>query len=136
MFEVTANGVHYYLTDLKLARHEARAVGLGKLRDAQKPDFRGHKIPAGARDGSVLWIRLDNVPVMGRLVAIERHGGANMGADSVMADVFLDFQGKRHVSAPLAFIPHETKVLSITVLLGNLNTSPSGAPEGGITIFH
>jgi len=45
------------------------------LRDAQKPDLQGSKIPAGATDGSVVWIRLNKVPVMGRLVVLQRHRG-------------------------------------------------------------
>ncbi len=74
-FQVQAHGVHYYLTDLKLSPHETRAIDLRKLRDAQKLDFRKSRIPADASDGSVLWIRLDNVPVMGRLVVLQRHKG-------------------------------------------------------------
>ncbi len=31
-FQVQANGVHYYLTDLKLKPHETRAIDLRKLR--------------------------------------------------------------------------------------------------------
>jgi hypothetical protein len=65
-FHVTASKVTYYLTDLKLAAHETRAIDLRKLRDAQKPDYQGNTIPAGASDGGVIWIRLDNVPAMGR----------------------------------------------------------------------
>jgi len=45
------------------------------LRDAQKPDLQGSRIPAGATDGSVVWIRLNKVPVMGRLVVLQRHRG-------------------------------------------------------------
>ncbi|MGD0922087.1 MAG: hypothetical protein ABSA70_10020 [Terriglobia bacterium] len=55
--------------------HEIRAIDLRKVRDAQKPDFQGNKIPAGATDGSVVWSRLDHVPVMGRLVVMQRHKG-------------------------------------------------------------
>jgi hypothetical protein len=74
-FLVQAGGVLYSVSDLKLTAHETRAIDLRKLRDAQKPDWQGHRIPAGATDGSVLWIRLDNVPVMGRLVVLQRHTG-------------------------------------------------------------
>src|SRR3989442_9971429 len=59
---------------------------------------------------------------------------SNTAGDSASADVFLDFQGQRHASAPLLFAPHQTKVLSITQLLGDLNVSPAAAPEGGITV--
>jgi hypothetical protein len=44
------------------------------LRDPQQADFQGHVIPAQATDGSVNWIRLDNLPVMCRVVAISRKG--------------------------------------------------------------
>jgi hypothetical protein len=74
-FRVQAEGVPYYLIDLSLKPHETKTIDLRKLRDAQKPDFQGNKIPAGATDGSVLWIRLQDVPVMGRLVVMQRHKG-------------------------------------------------------------
>ncbi len=80
-FQVQANGVHYHLIDLKLKPHETRAIDLRKLRDAQTPDFKKNKIPGGATDGSVSWIRLDNVPVMGRLVVLERRGGVASSYD-------------------------------------------------------
>jgi hypothetical protein len=73
--KVTANGVHYYLTDLQLNPHETRAIDIRALRDAQKPDLNGSKIPAAATDGSVIWIRGDNVPVEGRLLVIARRHG-------------------------------------------------------------
>ncbi len=60
---------------------------------------------------------------------------SNAGGDAVTADVYLDFAGERHASAPLAFIAHETKVISIRELLGKLDFSPAQAPEGGITIL-
>jgi hypothetical protein len=65
--QVQANGVPYYVTDLRLKAHETRAISLRQLRDAQKADFQGHKIPAGATDGTVLWTRLTNDPVTGQL---------------------------------------------------------------------
>lgn len=72
-FQVQSTGVHYYLTDLRLKPHETRAIDIRKLRDAQKPDFQGNVIPAEASDGSVLWIRMDNLPVMGRMLVL-KHG--------------------------------------------------------------
>ncbi len=65
-FSVTAQGVHYYLTKLLLNPHETRAIDIRKLRDAQEEDFEGNTIPVGATDGSVNWIRLDNVAVSGQ----------------------------------------------------------------------
>jgi hypothetical protein len=47
-FQIQANGVHYFLTDLKLNPHETRAIDIRKLRDAQKPDFNKNVIPAMA----------------------------------------------------------------------------------------
>jgi hypothetical protein len=47
----------------------------------QQPDFKKNKIPAAATDGSVGWIRIDNVPVMGRLAVIARHGGVASSFD-------------------------------------------------------
>jgi IPT/TIG domain/Bacterial Ig-like domain (group 2) len=80
-FQVTADDIHYFLTNLKLDPHETRAIDLRKLRNAQQPDFQGNKIPADSTDGSVNWIRLDNVPVMGRVVVISRHKGTASGYD-------------------------------------------------------
>jgi len=60
---------------------------------------------------------------------------SNSSDTGVTADVFLDFLGERHSSAPLVFTPHETKTLSIAQLLGDLKTGPAQAPEGGISII-
>lgn len=59
---------------------------------------------------------------------------ANMSVMPVTADVYLEYGGQQHASAPLSFNPHELKVLSVIQLLGEQNASPSEAPEGGITI--
>ncbi len=74
-FQVQANGVHYYLTKLRLNPHETRAIDLRKLRDAHEPDFQKNTIPANATDGSVLWSKFENVPVMGRMMVVQRHKG-------------------------------------------------------------
>ncbi len=74
-FAVTAAEVRYYFIRLKLAPHETRAIDLRQLRDAQQDDFKKNKIPAGTTDGAVNWIRLDNLPVTGRLVVLQRHKG-------------------------------------------------------------
>jgi hypothetical protein len=79
-FKVTANGgPSYFLTSLLLNPHETRAIDLRKLRDAQKPDFKKNTISAAAADGSVIWIRGDNLPVMGRLMLI--HGRQGMASN-------------------------------------------------------
>ncbi|MGH9451758.1 MAG: Ig-like domain-containing protein, partial [Terriglobia bacterium] len=92
-FEVTANGVHYYLTNLKLNAHETRAIDIRALRDAQKPDFKGNKIPAGATDGSVNWVRGDDVPVMGRLMVVSRKAGISSSYDCTPAQCALSVMG-------------------------------------------
>ena len=74
-FQVQADGIHYHLTDLRLQPRETRAIDLRRLRDKQKPDVFGNNIPVEATDGSVLWIRLENVPVMGRLLVLRRNQG-------------------------------------------------------------
>lgn len=73
--DVTAGGVHYYLIRLTLAPHETRAIDLRALRDSQVPDFKGDKIPASAAYGSVNWVRLDSVPVEGRMMVIQQRQG-------------------------------------------------------------
>jgi Bacterial Ig-like domain (group 2) len=74
-YRVTAGGVHYHLTELSLAPGETRAIDIRQLRDAGVADVKGHRIPDDAADGAVDWIRLDNVPVSGRVVVISRAGG-------------------------------------------------------------
>jgi Peptidase family M23 len=74
-FSITAGGTHYYLTSLQLAPGETRAINIRELRDNQVADFQGNKIPAGATDGSVDWIRLDSVAVEGRLMVIQKRQG-------------------------------------------------------------
>jgi hypothetical protein len=96
-FQVTANGIHYYLTQLKLQPHETRAINIRQLRDAQLADFRKNKIPATATDGSVSWIRLDNVPVMGRLLVIARHAGMSSSYDCNTCMCPLVFDGSVQV---------------------------------------
>ncbi|HEV2247601.1 MAG TPA: Ig-like domain-containing protein [Terriglobia bacterium] len=80
-FSVTAGGVHYYLTELSLGPHETRAIDLRKLRDGQGADFKQNKIPTGASDGSVNWVRLDNVPVAGRVVVFTKKSGTASSYD-------------------------------------------------------
>ena len=80
-FQIQANGVHYYLTDLKLNPHETRVIDIRKLRDAQKADFKGNKIPPEATDGGVFWIRLDKVPVVGRLLVIDSYKSISSNFD-------------------------------------------------------
>ena len=72
---MTASGVHYYLIRFKLAPHETRAINIRELRDTQGADFKGNRIPAGATDGSVNWVRLDSVPVEGRMMVIQKQQG-------------------------------------------------------------
>jgi hypothetical protein len=93
-FKITANGgSSYYLTSLLLNPNETRAIDLRKLRDAQKPDFLKHVIPAGATDGSIIWQRADNVPVMGRLVVIRRQKGVASNYDCNVCNCPLGFEG-------------------------------------------
>jgi hypothetical protein len=84
---VQTQDAHYYLFHPEPAPRETQAIDIRKLRDSQKEDFQKAKVPARATDGSVLWIRLDNVPVMGRLVVLERHKGLASGYDCGGASV-------------------------------------------------
>jgi hypothetical protein len=106
-FDVVALGTHYYLTKLKLQPHETRAIDLRKLRDAQTADLKGNKIPAQASDGSVVWSRLDNVPVMGRLLVLQRHKGISSNYDCSICD------------CPPAFTALELEPSSITLLVND-----------------
>jgi len=104
-FDMVAGGVHYYLTRLKLKPHETRAIDLRKVRDEQKPDLKGNKVPAGATDGSVVWTRLDHVPVMGRLVVLQRHNRIASGYDCHICDCDPDFFDLYVTPASYIFLP-------------------------------
>lgn len=71
-FRIEAGGVEYHLTELKLTPHETKVINLRELRDRQVPDFRGNKIPTNVAEGRLSYIRMDLVPMMGRVVAVPR----------------------------------------------------------------
>jgi len=107
-FQAQAGGVHYYLTDLKLDPHETRAIDLRKVRDEQKPDLKGNKVPAAATDGSVVWSRLDNVPVMGRLVVLQRHKSMASNYDCYICDCAPDYFDLDVDPAAIALLVYES----------------------------
>ena len=75
-FQITASGsAPYFLTKLRLNPHATRAIDIRKLRDAQQPDLNKNTVAPAATDGSVIWVRIDNLPVMGRLMQIHRQAG-------------------------------------------------------------
>jgi hypothetical protein len=82
-------------------RDETRAIDLRQLRDAQAPDFKGNKIPAGATDGSVAWIRLDSVAVEGRLMVIQQQQGMASSYDCTICSCPAGFTGL--TVAPVTF---------------------------------
>ena len=61
------------------------------MRDAQLADFKTNKIPAAATDGSVNWVRMDDVPVTGRVVVISRHGGVASSYDCCVCPCPADY---------------------------------------------
>ncbi len=80
-FQIQAEGVHYYLTDLKLNPRETRAIDIRQLRDMQQPDFQGNRIPPDATDGSLVWMGIEKVPVVGRLLVLNSRGGVSSNFD-------------------------------------------------------
>jgi len=91
-----------------LSPRETRALDLRKLRDAQEPGYQGVRIPAGATDGSVLWIRLQDVPVMGRLVVMQRHKGIASNYDCYICDCDPDFFDLYVDPASNIFLPDQS----------------------------
>jgi len=71
-FRIEAGGIEYHVTRLKLIPHETKYISLRELRDRQEPDFRGHVLPPTASEGRLSYIRLDNVPMMGRIAEVPR----------------------------------------------------------------
>ena len=80
-FQIQAQRTIYHLTDLKLNPHETRAIDIRKLRDAQKPDMFGNTIPAKATDGSLFWVKMDRVPMIGRTLVFSSHKGISSNFD-------------------------------------------------------
>ena len=69
-FRIEVGEVVYFLTSLKVGPHETKVINVRELRDKQEPDFQGTVIPAQATEGRLSYIRLDNVPMMGRVVVV------------------------------------------------------------------
>jgi len=128
-FVAQASGVPYYLTDLKLSPHETRAIDMRKLRDAQKADFRGNKIPATASDGSVIWIRLDDVPVMGRLVVMQRHKAIASNYDCSTCICPANYTALSQTPAPSCLGPHFKMQCTCTGTYTNCNGTNSYRTE-------
>jgi hypothetical protein len=120
-FDVWAEGTHYYLTNLKLNPHETRAINLRSLRDRQQRDFRGSKIPAGATDGTVMWIRLDNVRVMGRVAVISHHGGVASSYDCCICQCPANDVSLTVTPGSAVLFPQQTSQLTATDAKVNCN---------------
>jgi len=71
-FRIEAGGATYFLTHLKLISHETKPINLRELIDKHEPDFQGSLIPANTTEGRLSYIRLDNVPMMGRVTVVPR----------------------------------------------------------------
>lgn len=59
----------------------------------------------------------------------------NIANENVSADLFLDFQGKRHAAPLLRFAPHEMKRISVTQVLAQMGLTAYQAPYGGLSII-
>jgi hypothetical protein len=101
--QIHASGVQYNVINVLLNAHETRAINIRQLRDAQKPDLYGNVLPAGATDGSVLWVRADNVPVMGRLVVMQTNGGTASSYDCTLCQCPLRVTGTTLATSPATY---------------------------------
>ena len=127
-----AGGVRFYLTELHLAPHETRAINLRNLRDAQTPDFKKNKIPAAATEGGVSWIRLDEVPVTGRVVVISRDGGVASAYDCCTCPCPASYQGcVIRPPPPSCLGPHAIMQCSCTATYQSCNGADSYFDETG-----
>ena len=70
--KIEAGSVEYQLMPLKLSPHESQDINLRELRDKQEPDFRGRVLPATVTEGRLMYNRLDNVPMIGRVAVVPR----------------------------------------------------------------
>jgi hypothetical protein len=130
-FRMQAGGVHYFLTDLTLKPHETRVIDLRKLRDAQEPDADGHTIPPGASDGTVLWIRLDDVPVMGRLVVLQRHRGMASNYDCGTCSCPACYLWVDTLPDAVDMVPQMTKQLTARAYFLDCNSTMFWTPATG-----
>ncbi len=109
------------------AAHETRAINLRSLRDAQIADFKTNILPAGAADGVVTWVRLDNLPVMSRLMVIRRGQGMASSYDCCICSCPNSFQA---VEVPnnggygFAFLPGAAENFSATAVYVDCNDAP------------
>jgi IPT/TIG domain len=122
-FRVTAGGVTYWLTNLELKPRETRSIDFRKLRDAQQADFKGNKIPAGATDGSVSWIRLDGVAVEGRLMVIQKEQGMASSYDCEACSCPASFSSLSVAPASFGIIPTAYQDMSDTGTYHSCNGS-------------
>jgi len=60
---------------------------------------------------------------------------SNITPRAMVADLYLEFAGKRHKLAPLQFGPYQMKRLSVTELLNGMNLTAYKAPLGGLSII-
>jgi hypothetical protein len=95
--------------------------GLG----GDRSDFQGALIPARASDGSVLWIRLDPVPVMGRLVVLRQKSGVASNYDCLTCPCCAEYTGLRIDPSTVTLVPGETQQLTAMAEFLDCNMNPS-----------
>jgi hypothetical protein len=75
---IDAGGVRYFAPLVKLHPRETQYVNLRELIAQQKADLRGHLIPKDATEGRLFFIRMDNVPMYGRILEVPRQADAGV----------------------------------------------------------
>jgi hypothetical protein len=70
LLSVEAGGVQHVVPRLQVGPHETAYVNLRELRDKQEPDSQGHKIPSNATSGRLEFLRMDNMPLEGRILEV------------------------------------------------------------------
>jgi Bacterial Ig-like domain (group 2) len=78
------------------------------LRDAQQPDLKGNKIPAKATDGALFWVKMDNVPMIGRTLVFDPRKGISSNFDCGCT-----------LHCPLGYVALNVTPTSTTVTVGN-----------------
>lgn len=71
---VDAGGVTYFPAIIELRPHETKFINLRELVARQEPDVRGTVIPKDTDHGRLFYNRLDNIPMYGRILEVQRHG--------------------------------------------------------------
>lgn len=69
---IEAGGITYFGPGIELGPHETKFINMRREIALQRPDVLGRLLPKDATEGRLTYIRLDNVPLFGRVLEVSR----------------------------------------------------------------